>query len=166
MAVQIVLAAFRSARSKPGTLDRSDRRPGGGCTSGANTGAPALLRGSHFARAGLACATALAVATRRADLGELNLRLSIYWHARSGFGRTGMLPGGFPSHVLLLTQKPRRVSPMGSANRSCQLSEKQYQLPAGLARNCRFFLSSVPALNSANWPRLGSAEPSLQPSPI
>ena len=44
---------------------------------------------------GLACTTALVVATRRAGLGEINLRLSTYWYARSGFGRTGMLPGGF-----------------------------------------------------------------------
>jgi hypothetical protein len=31
--------------------------------------------------------------------------------------------------------------------RAHQLSEKQYLVPAGLARNCRFFLSSVLALN-------------------
>jgi hypothetical protein len=86
-------------------------------------------------------------------------------HFRVRFERFQWLAAPFPSRVLHLTPKPRRVSPMGSANRSCRLSEKQYQLPAGLARNCRFFLSSVPALNSANWPRLGSAEPSLQPSP-
>jgi hypothetical protein len=64
------------------------------CTSGANTGAPALILGSRFARVGLACATALAIATRPADFGDLNLRLFTYCHARSGFGRTGMLPGG------------------------------------------------------------------------
>ena len=99
-----------------GRRDKSDRRPGGGCTSGANTGALALLRGSRFARVGLACATALAVATRRADLGELNLRLSTYWHARSGFGRTGMLPGGFPSLIPVLTP--------AALGRSCHREER------------------------------------------
>ena len=42
MAVQILLAVFRSARSKPGTLDRSDRRlvtlPQGAGPTGSNTG--------------------------------------------------------------------------------------------------------------------------------
>jgi hypothetical protein len=40
------------ATCQAGRRDRSDRRPGGGSTSGANTGAPALLRGSRFARVG------------------------------------------------------------------------------------------------------------------
>ena len=46
------------------------------------------------------------------------------------------------------------------------LSEKQYQVAAGLARNCRFFLSSVPALDRALSLPLGKAERSRQPNPV
>ena len=82
------------AISQAGRRDRSDSRPGGGCTSGANTRRAGLASRNRFARLNLACAIALTVATRPADLGEFNLRLSTYCHARSGFGRTGMPPGG------------------------------------------------------------------------
>jgi hypothetical protein len=46
----------------------------------------------------------------------------------------------------LLTPKSVARDPWdGFTGLSIRLSEKQYQVPAGLARNCRFLLSSVPA---------------------
>jgi hypothetical protein len=44
------------------------------------------------------------------------------------------------------------------------LSEKQYQILASLARNYRFFLSSAPALDRALSLALGNAERSHQPN--
>jgi hypothetical protein len=46
------------------------------------------------------------------------------------------------------------------------LSEKQYQAPGGLARNCRFFLISRPGTQSALSLPFGNAERSHQPNPI
>ncbi len=45
----------------------------------------------------------------------------------------------------VLTPKSVARDPWDRLRGLIRLSEKQYQVPAGLARNCRFFLSSVPA---------------------
>jgi hypothetical protein len=45
------------------------------------------------------------------------------------------------------------------------LSEKQYNVQADLARNCRFFLIERPGLERADSPLLGDAEPSHRPNP-
>src|SRR5580700_2494276 len=57
-----------------------------------------------------------------------------------------------------LVARRAREAPVGFAG----LSEKQYQAPAGLARNCRFFSISLAALNRARSPLLGGAERSHQ----
>ena len=46
------------------------------------------------------------------------------------------------------------------------LSEKQYQVAAGLARNCRFFLVSRPGPRPGAFAALGNAERSRQPNPV
>jgi hypothetical protein len=46
------------------------------------------------------------------------------------------------------------------------LSEKQYQVAAGLARNCRFFLTDRPGPRPGAFAALGKAERSRQPNPI
>jgi hypothetical protein len=84
-------------------------------------------------------------------------------HFRVRFERFQWLAAPFPRRCLSLMRKPRsRVEPdkCGPARR---LSEKQYQVPTGLARNCRFFLSSVPAFDHVFSSPLENAE---QPNPV
>ena len=71
-------------------------------------------------------------------------------HFRVHFERYQRLAAPFPSHSLLLTPKSRpRVAHSKARVKLIELSEKQYQASAGLARNCRFFLSSVPVRDRA-----------------
>src|ERR1700689_114781 len=67
-----------------------------------------------------------------------------------------------PRRFNLTVRCSSRAPPMG-ASRLVGPSEKQYHLPASLARNCRFSLSSVPALNRAvaaprNAPAISASE--------
>jgi hypothetical protein len=45
-------------------------------------------------------------------------------------------------------------------------SEKQYNIQAGLARNCRFFLIDRPGLDPVDSSLLGDAEPSRRSNPV
>jgi hypothetical protein len=63
-----------------------------------------------------------------------------------------------PNAEALVARRPGKRQP-GLVD----ISEKQYQIPAGLARNCRFFLISARALNQGHSPLFGNAEPSHQP---
>jgi hypothetical protein len=45
------------------------------------------------------------------------------------------------------------------------ISEKQYNIQAGLTRNCRFFLIEHPVPDRADSPLLGGAVPSHRPNP-
>jgi hypothetical protein len=60
----------------------------------------------------------------------------------------GAIPESFPAS----TPKPGLVAHVQAADKVVGISEKQYTIPAALARNCRFFSISVPALNRAHSP--------------
>ena len=114
MAVQILLAAFRSARSKPGTLDRFDRRlvtvrKGQDRPAAARAAAPPVAARPAPARATsafpagttghdrgrcfpLADAVAVAIALPIA----FNLSMPKGWYVRYGCGRTSNAPGRMP----------------------------------------------------------------------
>jgi hypothetical protein len=64
--------------------------------------------------------------------------------------------------ALSLGRAPAMQAPAGLVG----LSEKQYSVPAGLARNCRFFLIKLPALNRAHSPLLGSPQQSRRSKPM
>jgi hypothetical protein len=121
MAVQILLAAFRSARSKPGTLDRSDRRL---VTVRKGRDRPAATRAAVRPAAARAAAppvaarpaparatSAVPAGTTGHDRGRcfpladavaialpiaFNLWMPKDWYVRYGCGRTSNAPGQMP----------------------------------------------------------------------
>src|ERR1700722_16704013 len=89
-------------------------------------------------------------------------------HSRVRFERFQWLAAPFPSHSCPGGRRLGRASPVGKA--AAQLvsnSKKQYQIPAGLARNCRAFLIGRPGPRPDAFatPR-GSAEEAPQPNPV
>src|SRR5580692_11719952 len=60
-----------------------------------------------------------------------------------------------------LVARRAREAPVGLAN----ISEKQYQVPAGLARHCRFFSISVPAPTGRVWPSSGAPSDLINGAP-
>jgi hypothetical protein len=69
----------------------------------------------------------------------------------------GAIPESFP---VLNAEAPVVRRPAKRQPGLVDISEKQYQIPAGLARNCRVFLNQRPALNQGHLRLLGNAEPS------